>query len=129
MAKQGLLLENMSIGINSGVNTIKFQCAFYDNDVKQAWYNFKCFDTNAITTSIPFQELQSTIIHGPASVNDIPIREDDALLVTVSEAPSTWAIEKYPVRLLLAGNHIAEWEITFEEAMFPFSLNGTWTKM
>lgn len=129
MSRQGLLLENMSIGINAGVLTIKFQCAFYENDVKQAWYNFKCFDTDAITTSQNYQELNSTILQGPKSVDDIPDRESDALLVTVSDAPSTWAIEKYPVRLFLAGVLIAEWEVTFEVPMFPFSLSGTWTQM
>lgn len=129
MDKQGLLLENMNIGINAGVYTIKFEFSFYDNNVRQAWYNFKCFNTDAITTSNTYQDLQSTILQGPESINDIPDRESDAVLMTVSSAPSTWAIEKYSVRLFLGGVLTGEWEVTFEVAMFPFRLDGTWTKM
>ncbi|EPY09362.1 hypothetical protein PAALTS15_00685 [Paenibacillus alvei TS-15] len=129
MAKHGLLLEHMSIGINAGVNTIKFQFSLYDNDVKIAWYNFKCFDTDAITTSDNFQDLRSTILQGPESVDDIPDRETDALLITVSDAPSTWPLEEYPVRLFLGGVLVAEWNVTFKVPMSPFSLSGTWTQM
>lgn len=130
MAKQGLLLENMSIDITADDLPIKFQFAFYDNDVKKVWYNFKSFDTGAITTSDNFQDLQSTILQGPESVNDIPDKETDALLTTVSDTPSTWRPSKYPVRLFLGGGVlVAEWEVTFKVPMSPFSLSGTWTQM
>lgn len=123
MVKQGLLLENMLINITADDLPIKFQFSFYDNDVKKAWYNFKSFDTEAITTSNDFQDLQSTILQGPDSVNDIPDRETEALLTTVSDKSST----KYPVRLFIGGVPLAEWEVTFKVPMSPFSLSGTWT--
>lgn len=59
--------------------------------MKTTWYNFKSFDTNAITTSDNFQDLKSTILQGTELVIDIPDRETDALHMMGTDVPSTLA--------------------------------------
>lgn len=124
MAKQGLVLEHMTVG----TTYYRFDFSFYDNNVRQAWYKFQSFQTDGIQTSKPWQDLNSSILKGPDSPNNIPVREHQALLMTVLQSPSTWSVETYQVRLILRGILEWEWEVTFEIGMFPFRLDGIWNQ-
>ncbi|PEO28688.1 MULTISPECIES: hypothetical protein [Bacillus cereus group] len=125
MTKQGLMPHDM---IAYPDLPITFQFDFYDNNIRQTWYKFLSHDIGSIPTSKPSQVLKSTIIQGPQSINDIPMREGNAVLMTVSQAPSTWALETYRVRLMLGQFQVFEWDVTFEVGIFPFKIDGTWTQ-
>jgi hypothetical protein len=91
-------------------------------------YQFKSWEIDNLTTSRPYQVLSSDIANGPGSVNEVPVREDDAVLMTVQQAPVTWSSQTYTVRLILRGIVQWDWQVTFEVGMFPFRLDGTWTQ-
>lgn len=118
----GLDLVNMLVG--QSYTTFEFD--FNDDSGNRlAAYKFRSWQVDGITTSNPWQNLSADILTGPQSINDVPVREDDAVLMTIQQAPVTWAVQTYPVRLILRGVLQWDWEVTFEVAMFPFSLDGT----
>ncbi|PEP31645.1 hypothetical protein CN575_21335 [Bacillus wiedmannii] len=125
MTKQGLMPNEM---IAYPDLPIQFYFEFYDNDIRQTWYKFRSHDIGSIPTSKPGQVLKSTIIQGPRLINDVPMREDSAVLMTVSQAQSTWALETYRIRLMLGQFQVFEWDVTFEVGIFPFKIDGTWTQ-
>ncbi len=127
MGKQGLLLTNFSNGVSGGSTPISFEFDYYDNDVRQTYYMFRSY-SDPLTTSKNWQDLQSTISQGPQTIGDIPDRENDAVLMTMSDATVTWALQTFPVRLILGGILVWDWKVTFEIPVFPFRLDGTWTQ-
>ena len=106
-------------------DSIFFQFYLLDDGGNQrAAFGFQSWgDHDAIPNA---GRIESTLTSGQWTV--IPFREPDAFLRTVSKVPSTWAVTKYPVRLSLGGWQNWEWECTFENAIFPFKFDGTWTR-
>jgi hypothetical protein len=121
----GLLITDMLVGQQYS----SFEFGFYDDAGNRlAVYKFRTWATDAITTSKPWQNLSSDIINGPQSMSEVPVREDEAVLMTLQQAPVTWATPTYTVRLIFRGAVRWDWNVTFEVGMFPFYLDGTWTQ-
>jgi hypothetical protein len=57
----------------------------------------------------------------------IPVSTNDAVLMTVTSVPSTWAANSYVVRLILEpGNMTWQWFAEFDNPIFPFRFDGFW---
>jgi hypothetical protein len=108
----------------------QFEFTFIDNGLSQASFKYKSFDNPGIFTSIPSQNLQANVVQGPDSLADIPMREDDAVLMTVENpnAPVTIPMPNFRVRLFLGGVLTWEGDIEFEVPVSTFRLDGTWTQ-
>jgi hypothetical protein len=122
----GLILELLS----GNSQTIYFSFSYYDDDSgnRLGYYKFKSWEIDQLTTSTRYQELSSEIVNGPGSINEVPVREGDAVLMTVSAGPVTWSSKTYTMRLILRGVVQWDWQVTFEVWMLPFRLDGTWTQ-
>jgi hypothetical protein len=125
--RDGLLLTNL----DADALLIRFTFRFFMHPATggPTVLNFRFLTANdGVTTSKPSQVLVS---HGvvdatPISPNLVPVREDDAVLMTVQQAPSTWAATNYLIKLILRGIIQWQWNVAFEVPMFPFRLDGTW---
>src|SRR5262249_43889585 len=111
-----------------GDSTVEFEFDFMDNGVRQAFFKYQSMDMNAVFTSNRFQNLQATVRQGPTSLDDIPTRVTDAVLMTVSEAPVTIPMADYRVRLILQGILQWEWDLNFEAPGVTFPLDGLWNQ-
>jgi hypothetical protein len=105
-------------------NDVWFQFYLLDDSGNQtAGYGFRSFQSHDFSQS---SNINSTLQKGDWDQSLIPVHESDAVVMTVTSAPSTWAIQAYLVRLVLRGLLLWEWQATFENAVFPFRLDGAW---
>jgi hypothetical protein len=126
MSDQGLIFKFLSRN-NPQVNA---QFNFLDQGSDIGAFMFKCFGQDPITSSQSFLGAQNCeVVQGPGSINEIPARADQALLMTVEAAPATTAVQTKRLRLTLEGVLSWEWDVTFDFPVLPFRMDGTWTRV
>jgi hypothetical protein len=114
----------MPVDLLIGTDSIVSQFDFTDGNVTS--FKYKTFDVNSIFTSNPFQNLQASVLSGPATLADIPQRSTDAVLETISTEPVTIPLPDHRVRLTLNGIIVWEWQVHFEAAVSTFRVDGVW---
>ena len=109
-----------------GDEAVEFEFDYWEDGVLQAMCTYQSKDVGHIFTSISTQCLRATVIDGPTSLDEIPLRATDAALLTVSNAPIATAKLEHRVRLILQGILAWEWDIRFEAPVSTFRLDGPW---
>jgi hypothetical protein len=116
-----LSLDGVSV---NNPNDIWFQFHFVDDSGNQlAGYGFHSWEDHGFTQG---SAIASDLQKGDWDLSSIPVHETDAVLMTVTSVPVTWATTTYVVRLVLRGVLLWEWEATFDNPVFPFRLDGAW---
>ncbi|PZG26470.1 hypothetical protein C1I98_33945 [Spongiactinospora gelatinilytica] len=101
---------------------------FRSGGVRVGWYKFISYDIDKIqATRLWLDHLVVTITKGPASMDELPAHETDAVLRTHAATADNWAARSRRLQLLLGGSLTAEWDVEFPVALYPFRLDGTWT--
>jgi hypothetical protein len=116
-----LSLDGVSV---NNPNDIFFQFHYLDDATGNqiAGFGFRSWEDHGFTQ---YSAISSDLQAGGDNAF-IPVHENDAVLMTVTTAPSTWAVTNYVVRLTLHGIMTWEWNATFDNPIFPFRLDGTW---
>lgn len=130
-ATTGLLPVRMRLDERDefGNTIVKFSFDYYDNGSYVARWNFTTLDIDGVSTSGVDQRLSSGILETPSSPDDVPLLELDAGLQTLSDAPSTSALQTQDVSLSLGGALVGKWSVTFEVPIHEFNLDGAWAKL
>ena len=117
-----LLLDGVSV---NNPNDIWFQFHFLDDDGNQiAGFGFRSWEDHGFSQGSGI----SSILEKGGDNAFIPVHENDAVLMTVTTVPVTWASTNYTVRLILQGIMTWEWYAGFENPIFPFRLDGRWVQ-
>jgi hypothetical protein len=118
--------ELVPTGMLIGDEAVEFEFDFWEDGVLQAMCTYQSKDVGHILTSISTQCLRATVIDGPTSLDEIPLRATDAALLTVKKAPIAIPNLDHRVRLILQGILAWEWDIRFEAPVSAFRLDGPW---
>lgn len=118
--------ELIPAGMLIGDETVAFEFSFWEDGVLRAMCTYQSKDVGLVLTSISTQSLRATVIDGPTSLDEIPLRATDAALLTVSKAPVDIPKLDHRVRLILQGILAWEWEMHFEAPVSMFRLDGLW---
>lgn len=112
-----------SVSVNNP-NDIWFQFHFLDDAGNQtAGFGFRSWEDHGFSQS---SAISSVLQKGDWAF--IPVHENDAVLMTVTTVPVTWATTNYVVRLILRGVMTWEWYAGFENPIFPFYPDGSWVQ-
>jgi hypothetical protein len=109
-----------------GDEVVEFEFDFWEDGVLQAMCTYQSKDVGHVLTPMSAQSLRATVIDGPTSLDEIPLRATEAALLTISKAPIAMPKLDHRVRLILQGILAWEWEIRFEAPVSTFRLEGPW---
>jgi len=115
-----------SVSVNNP-NDIFFLFHFLDDagtGNQLAGFGFRSWEDHGFSQSSSI----SSILQTGGDNAFVPVHENDAVLMTVTTVPVTWATTNYVVRLILQGVMTWEWYAGFENPIFPFRLDGSWVQ-
>jgi hypothetical protein len=118
--------ELVPTGMLIGDEAVDFEFDFWEDGVLLAMCTYQSKDVGQVLTPMSTQCLRATVVDGPTSLEEIPLRATDAVLLTVSKGPVALPKLDHRVRLILQGTLAWEWDMRFEAPVSAFRLDGPW---